>query len=63
MLREPNVGFDPRTPGSRPEPKADTPVIFFRESEHTSGAVGRRGSGRENLKQALCPVWGSILGC
>ena len=21
--REPNVGFDPRTPGSHPEPKAD----------------------------------------
>ena len=23
MHREPNVGFDPGTPGSRPEPKAD----------------------------------------
>ena len=22
--REPDVGLDPRTPGSRPEPKADT---------------------------------------
>ena len=23
LCREPNVGFDPRTPGSHPEPKAD----------------------------------------
>ena len=23
LHREPNVGLDPRTPGSRPEPKAD----------------------------------------
>ena len=23
-MQEPNVGLDPRTPGSRPEPKADT---------------------------------------
>ena len=37
--REPDVGLDPRTPGSRPEPKADAqllshpgvPYIFFRQ--------------------------------
>ena len=24
---DPSVGFDPRTPGSRPEPKADTQLL------------------------------------
>ena len=24
LIREPNAGLNPRTPGSRPEPKADT---------------------------------------
>ena len=27
LSKEPDVGLDPRTPGSRPEPKADT--FFF----------------------------------
>ena len=26
-LRGPDVGLDPRTPGSRPEPKADAPPL------------------------------------
>ena len=26
--REPDVGLDPRTPGSRPEPKADTQTLM-----------------------------------
>ena len=27
LSREPDVGLDPRTPGSRPGPKADTPPL------------------------------------
>ena len=26
-LKEPGVGLDPRTPGSRPEPKADAQLL------------------------------------
>ena len=28
-IREPNVGLDPRTPGSRPEPKADAQPLSY----------------------------------
>ena len=65
--RKPDVGLDPGTPGSRPEPKGDAQPLshpgvplflflklyYFREREHTHAQVEGRGRGRrrENPKR------------
>ena len=61
--REPDVGLDPRTPGSGPEPKADAQLLshpgilglrFSRRRNHFSGLTGG-----ENAMQWHCTETGS----
>ena len=71
LPREPNAGLNPGTPGSHPELKADRhstaepprrpplpPHFLKRERERRD-----RWRGRENLRQASCPVWSPTLDC
>ena len=54
LCREPDVGLDPGTPGSHPEPKADTqplnhpgvPKRFIYLRERKRAQAGVRGTGR-----------------
>ena len=64
MHREPDVGFDPRSPGSRPGPKAGAkplrhpgiPSIMFLDPGYTSQALGKFK--KQADLQALSPVPG-----
>ena len=52
---EPKVGLDPRTPGSRPEPKAGTQLLSQpRKSELEPSSVKKRIT-KYGLDSFLCP--------
>ena len=60
--REPNVGLNSRSPGSRPEPKADTqwlshpgvPFFFFFKDLRESMGAGSEMEGPDDLKKTSC---------
>ena len=53
MHREPDVGFDPGSPGSRPGPKAGAKLLYH-------PGIPRRGNLKQTLHSVQSPRWGLI---
>ena len=61
LSREPNVGLDPRTPGSRPEPKAEAQALshpgalgsYLFNNQKEEGVTSPRNARRK--PQTRCP--------